>query len=180
MNVARRLAAMLLWTALTVACGTAPAGCASSPSEGYAPVGLFPEDVSTVAIPIFVNESLVRDVEFELTDAVVKEMERRTPYKVTAEARADSILLGRIRSIELDQLSKSRVTALSEEVILSVTIDFEWKDLRTGAMLVERKSFSGQGLFVPSRPTGEPIAIGEYAAVQLLARDVVDELRSNW
>jgi hypothetical protein len=35
-------------------------------------------------------------------------------------------------------------------------------------------------LFVPSNPTGEPIALGEFAAVQQLARDVVAELQAQW
>jgi hypothetical protein len=156
------------------------AGCASDPTKGYAPASLYPEGISTIAVPIFSSGAYTRDVEFELTDALIKEIESRTPYKVVPEGRADTILLGRIKTIELDQLSKSRQTGLSEEVIISVTIDFEWKDLRNGRTLVERESFAGQGFFDPSRPTGEPIELGQFAAVQQLARDVVAELRADW
>jgi hypothetical protein len=99
---------------------------------------------------------------------------------VTAEADADTILLGQVRNIQLDHLSKSRVTGLTEEVIVSVTIDFQWKDLRTGRVMLERRSFSGHGLFVPSRPSSEPIELGQFAVVQQLARDVVNEMRAPW
>ena len=120
------------------------------------------------------------DAQFELTDALIKEIESRTPYKVVPESRADTILLGQVVSVDLDELSRSGETGLSEEVIVSVTIDFQWKDLRNGRVLVERASFSGTGLFVASRPSAEPIELGRFAAVQQLAKDVVSELRADW
>lgn len=156
------------------------AGCASDPTKGYSSASLFPDGISTVAVPIFTNDSYTRDVEFELTDALIKQLEVNTPYKVVSEGRADTILLGQIRKIELDQLSKSQQTGLSEEVIVSVTIDFQWKDLRSGRVIAGRESFTGNGFFDPSRPTGEPIELGQFAAVQQLARDIVAELQAQW
>lgn len=155
-------------------------GCATDASQGYVAGGLFPDAVRTVAVPIFSNDTFERDVEFELTDALIKEIEARTPYKVTASERADSILLGSIRRVEREEVSKSRRTGLSEEVVLSVFLDFEWRDLRTNRPLVQRESFAAHGLFVPSAPAGEPIELGEFAAVQKLARMIVDEMQSEW
>ncbi len=156
------------------------AGCASDPTRGYAAVSAFPAGISTVAVDILDNRTFERDLEFELTDALIKQIEARTPYKVTSRDRADTILTGRIRNVQRDQLSKSRLTGLSEEVTISVTIDLNWRDLRTGEPLLEIESFTGHGLFVPSRPTGEPIELGEFAVVQRLARDIVAEMRANW
>lgn len=155
-------------------------GCASDPTKGYSAKSTFPQAVSSVAVPIFTTRSYVRDVEFEFTDALIKEIEARTPYKVTSEQRADTIILGQINSVELGQLSKSPRTGLSEEVIVSVTIDFQWRDLRSGKVLLERKAYAGHGLFVPSNPSGEPIELGTFATVQQLARDVVAEMRLDW
>lgn len=155
-------------------------GCASDPTEGYAAVSPFPRGISTVSVQIFENNTFDREIEFELADALIKQIEARTPYKVTSPTRADTILTGRVRSVQRDQLSKSRLTGLSEEVVLSVTIDFQWRDLRTDDRLAERWSFSGHGLFVPSRPTSEPLELGQFAVVQQLARDIVAEMRSDW
>jgi len=171
----RTIGAMLLICVLAML-----AGCASDPTKGYAAVSVFPAGVRNIAVPIFTNRTYVRDVEFELTDALIKQIETQTPYKVTSQADADTILTGQIRNIQLDELSKSRQTGLTEEVIVGVTIDFQWKDVRSNRVLVERRSFTGHGLFVPSNPTGEPIALGEFAAVQQLARDVVAELQAQW
>jgi hypothetical protein len=165
--------------------------CASDPSQGWSTRSTFREDIKTVAVPVLVNDTYYRDVGFQLTDALIKEIQRNTPYRVASQKQADSILLGRVTEVELDRLSKSKLTGLSEEVILSVTIDFEWKDRRTGETLVSRRSFMGSALFVPSRSNKEspaitdatarePIELGEFAAVQLLARDVVAELEATW
>ena len=156
------------------------AGCATDPTEGYALASPFPEGVQTVAVSIFENDSYDRGVEYEFADALVKEIEGRTPYKVTSAKRADTILTGRIRSVERDQLSKSRVTGLSEEVTLGVTIDLNWRDRRTGEPLLELRSFTDTSLFVPSNPTGEPIELAEYGAVERLARDVVSQMQADW
>jgi hypothetical protein len=156
------------------------AGCAADPTQGYAFASPFPGGIETVSVSVFENDTYDRGVEFELADALIKEIEARTPYKVTSAKRADTILTGRIRSVERDQLSKSRVTGLSEEVTLDVTIDLNWRDRRTGEPLLELRSFTATGLFVPSRPTGEPIELAEFGAVQRLARDVVPQMQSDW
>jgi hypothetical protein len=155
-------------------------GCASDPTQGYSTKSVYPQGISTIAVPIFTSDSYTRNVEFELTDALVKEIESRTPYKVVPASRADTLLLGQVRQVELDQLSKSRLTGLSEEVIISVTIDFQWKDQRSGKPLLERKTFTGNALFVPSRPSSEPIELGQFSVVQQLARDIVDEMQAEW
>lgn len=156
------------------------AGCATDPTAGYSTQSAFRDDVTSVSVRMFENATFQRDLEFELTDAVIKELQSRTPYRIDSSARADTVLLGRITEARLRQLSKSRVSGLSEEVVISVTIDFEWKDLRTDTTLVERRAFSGQGLFVPSNPERESLELGRYAAVQQLARDIVFEMRSVW
>jgi hypothetical protein len=154
--------------------------CASDPTLGYSSASTFPAQYSTIAIDIFENESFSRDIEFELADALVKEVEARTPYKVTPGARADTLLTGRITRVELDQLSKSKLTGLGEEVVLAVTVDFTWTNARTGEVIEERQGFTGHALFLPSAPSGEPIELAEFGVVQGLARDIVGELRADW
>ncbi len=170
----------VLMTSVLLACCAMGYGCASDPAQGYSSMSIYPDSIRTVAVPIFASDSFTRNIEFELTDALVKEIEARTPYKVVPADRADTILLGQVRKVELDQLSKSRLTGLSEEVIVTVTIDFQWKDQRSGRSLVERRSFAGNALFVPSRPSSEAIELGQFAVVQQLARDIVAELQKPW
>ena len=156
------------------------AGCAADPTEGWSTASVWSTDVRTVSVSMFENSTFNRDFAFEFMDALIKEIEARTPYKVTARGRADTIVTGRIRSIDHTELSKSSLTGLSEEVTVSVTIDLKWTDVRTGELLLELGSFTADSLFVPSNPTREPIELGKFGAAQKLARDVVSEMRADW
>ena len=155
-------------------------GCASSPTDGYTFQSTYPSDYRTVAVHIFDNRTFDRDIEFDLADALVKEIESRTPYKVTYARRADTILTGRIVNVERDQISRSRGTGLGEEVLYIVTVDFSWRDARTDEALTERKDFTADSLFLPSPPHGEPIELARFAVAQQLASDIVDEMRGEW
>lgn len=155
-------------------------GCTADPAAGWSTASAWPADVRTVSVGLFENATPNHDFEFEFTDALIKEIEARTPFKVTAPGRADTIVTGRIRRVQHEQLSKSTLTGLSEEVMVSVTIDLTWTDLRTGESLLELQSFSASSLFVPSNPTREPIELGEFGVAQRLAHDVVTEMQADW
>ena len=180
MRARRTTVALGLVIGLLAAAGLVTAGCASDPTLGWSTTSTYSDAVSSVAVPIARNDSFHRGVEFDLTEALIKAIESRTPYKVTETARADSILSVRIRRVDLDQISTSRLSGLGEEVLVGVSIDFEWRELDTGRRLLEREDFQGHGLFLPSRPTSERIDIGRRAVVESLAKDVVDEMRSSW
>jgi hypothetical protein len=166
--------------AASVALVLVAGACARDPSRGWSMKSTYPDGVATVAVDIFENDTPQRDFEYDLTDALVKELEASTPFKVTSSDRADTILTGRIRRIELNQISKSTLTGLSEEITVGITIDLRWRDLRTGESLLELDSFTADSLFVPSQPSREPIDIGRFGVAQLMARNIVDEMQADW
>src|SRR5207244_7174952 len=57
---------------------------------------LYPPDIHTVYVPVFESDSFRRYLGERLTEAVVKEIELKTPYKVVNSPQADSILYGRL------------------------------------------------------------------------------------
>ena len=155
-------------------------GCASDPSRGYSMDRPFDSEYRSIAVPIIENDTYFREVGFNLTDALVKEIQSRTPYKVTGEGGADTVLKGRITDVNLRQLSKSRNSGLAEEMMYTVTINWEWTDLATGKPIAARQNFSASAVFRPSRPSSEPIELGRFEVVQQLASDMVDAMRSDW
>ena len=156
------------------------AGCASSPTEGYAATSPFPSKYRSVALPVFRNDSLMRGFERDLADALVKQVEQSTPYKVRSEAAADTALRGTITSVDLVQLSKDPGTGLANEMMVRMRVDFEWTDLRTGERIVAKSGVESSALFVPSYPAREPLELGRFVAVEQLARDLVAAMQSNW
>ncbi|MBC8201020.1 MAG: hypothetical protein H8E86_03150 [Planctomycetes bacterium] len=123
---------------------------------------------------------MTRNVEFMLTDAVIKEIQSRTQYRVLGEQYADTLLTGTIKSVDLQMLSQSRNTGLANEMLVKVVIDFEWLNLMQGGRITGRQNFATSAVFIPSRPSSEPFEVGEFAVVQQLASDIVDQMQASW
>ncbi|MCP4798019.1 MAG: hypothetical protein GY885_17845, partial [Phycisphaeraceae bacterium] len=104
-------------------------GCSKDPESGWAMTSTHDDRFQTISIPIFQNDTWFRGLERELGRSLVVEMESRTPYKVTGQGTADTLLRGRIRSAELILLSSSVTTGLADEMLLKSELDFEWVDL---------------------------------------------------
>ncbi len=147
---------------------------------GYSSKELFPTQYQTVASPSFENRTFYRGIEFELAEALVKQVESRTPYKVVAPGVAQTILEGTITEVEQTQLSRRRPGGVPQEVELTITIDFIWKDLSSGEVIADRRGFVSVGRYVPTSGIGEPFEIAQHQAVQRLADDIVSAMRSDW
>lgn len=156
------------------------AACASDPTQGYSFTRSHDSTVRTVAVPIFQNPTFARGLEVELTDAIIKEIQSKTPWRVAPEGTANTTLVGTLTNSRMRRLSTGNATGMSQELSVELTVDFDWKDVRSGKSLVSRKSFTAAESFVPATPANERVEAGQHAAIQRLARDIVAELRSNW
>jgi hypothetical protein len=168
-------------TLLCAALSTLAAGCASHPQDGYAFGAATPEHVKSVYVPMFGNQSLHPGLEASLTENIIKQVQAATPMRVIQRAdAADSTLTGAITDVQFRRLSLASSTGLVQEVAITLTVDFEWRDARTGDVLAARRRFSSSDSFVPSRPTGERLEVGQHAALQRMAQDIVAQMRSAW
>jgi len=155
--------------------------CSSSnPTLGYSSTSLYPTQFRSIAVPIFNNTTTTRNLEFMLTDAVIKEIQSRTHYRILGEQYADTLLTGTIKSVDLQLISQSRTTGLDNEMTVKVLIDFQWINLLQGGRIVGRNNFASSAIFIPSRPSSEPFEVGEFAVVQQLASDIVDQMQASW
>jgi hypothetical protein len=120
-----------------------------------------------------------------LTEAVCKEIERKTPYKVVSTPNADSVLTGRIVSdskkvIVEDQFDQPRESELNWLVQVS------WADRKNvvigkpcdvpiPASLVE---LSQSGKLVPEY--GQSVVSSEQEIVERMARQIVALMEVPW
>jgi hypothetical protein len=166
---------------IVVALVVALSGCGynqGSDSAGYHWGSLYRQDVRTIAVPIFTTRSFDRGVEFNLSQAIVKQIEATTPYKVVPRERADTILEGQVVDVQVGSLSTDPDSAIPQEQMLGLNIDFTWKDLRSGRILVERRGFEHTATYYPT--LGEGRALGRQQAVERLALAIVQELQADW
>lgn len=154
--------------------------CSSDPRQGYAFEGAHDSSVRTVAVPVFQNPTYSRTLEVELTDAIIKEIQRSTPWRVTREGNANATLAGTLSDSTLRRLATNSGSGLVQEMEVTLTVDFEFKDNRTGKVLVGRRNFSASESFIPTTGIQERIEAGQHATIQRLAKDIVAELRSAW
>jgi ABC-type amino acid transport substrate-binding protein len=154
-------------------------GCRSDGS-GYRFNATYDRGVTSVAVPVASNRTMVTGLETDVTEAVAKEIQRATPWRVTGGAQADTELTIEIVDARLSTVSTNRRSGLPDEQTYEITVNFAWRDNRTGRDVQRRERFTAVGVFSPMRQVGERIEVGQRQAVQDLARDLVAELRTAW
>ena len=166
---------------LAAAAAASLAGCGYSAGEakgGYAWGSTFRKDVRTVAIPAFGTKAFSRGDEVALTQALIAQVESRTPYKVVPAERADTILEGTVVSAGTGTVSISPFNTLPQESTYTLSVDFTWKDLRTGQVLVDRRNFDQTSTYYPT--LGEGRFMGRQQVAEALAGSIVNELSGDW
>jgi hypothetical protein len=174
-NVTR--AACCILALICFGCGYSKPGQPSA-NSWYQWKSLYREDVRSVAVPIFKNKSFERGVEFSLSKSVVNQIEMRTPYKVMARERADTILDGEILAVTRQTLTRDPHADLPQEQLYIVRVNFIWKDLRSGRILCERRNFEQTATFYPT--LAENQFVGSQQNVEKLALGIVQEMQANW
>ncbi|MEO0611534.1 MAG: LptE family protein [Planctomycetota bacterium] len=155
-------------------------GCSADPRTGYSFRSPYDSSITTVAVPVFANSTQHTGIETDVTDAIIKELQRETPWRVTQSETADAVLRGRVISVRLLRLSQQSGVGLVQEQGVQVNVSFELVDNRRGETLIARQGFGALASFVPAQPTGERISVGYRGAAEILADDIVTELANSW
>jgi hypothetical protein len=153
-------------------------GCGRS-QGGYSNQWLYPQNVESVYVEMFENESFRRGFEYELTDAVAKRIEAETPYKIVSDRDlADSVISGKIVSLDDEVLSMERETGRPLEKQADVAAVFNWKNLKTGQLMVENVGVREAMSYSPWLNQG--YAYGSEVAVNRLAERIVEKMQVKW
>jgi hypothetical protein len=145
---------------------------------GYHWSSLYRQDIHTVCVPIFTTVDYHRGVEFDLSDALVKKIEEFTPYKVVSRDHADTILEGEIVAIRPEMLSLNPYTATPQEERYTIVVNFTWKQISTGKVLVSRENFEEATSYFPLLGEGQEVAAQNTS--EQLAMGIVHEMEAPW
>jgi len=123
------------WTALLLT----SAGC------GYHTAGhavQLPENVKTIAVPAFINETSTYRIEQLLTASVVREFTTRTHYHILNDPSeaADATLHGTVLSTLATPLTYNSSTGQAASVLVVVSMKVELSD-RQGKVLYQNPSY---------------------------------------
>ena len=139
---------------------------------------LFRPDVKTVHIPIFESDSFRQFLGERLTEAVIKEVESRSPYKVSSLQTADSILQGKLILDQKRVLIESR-TDEGRDVQVNMIVQVGWND-RYGQPLMKSRQIQINQFanFVPEG--GQSLSTAQQEVIDKVARDIVSQMEIPW
>lgn len=154
---------------LALACGYHTAG----------KVNTIPDNVHTIAVPAFVNQTHTYRIEQMLTAAVVREMVTRTHYHVInqVDADADATLKGTVLSTYTTPMTYDSKSGRAASVLVVISMSVTLKD-KQGKVLYENGSYLFREQYEVSR---DPNSFFEEdtPAYQRLSRDFAQTLVSN-
>ena len=158
------------------------AGCASYRVGNQT---LYAPDVRTVYVPMIESTSFRRDLGERLTEAVVKEIELKTPFKVVGSPDADSILSVRMVS------DTKRVTIENQNddpraLEIAMAVEITWLNRRrapirlptTLALPPEMLSVNNIATLIPE--AGQSVATAQQQAITRLAQQIVSTMEEPW
>ena len=101
-----------------------------------------PQDVKTIAIPAFRNETLTYHIEQMLTSSVVREFNTRTHYRILNDGAddPDATLTGTVLSTVASPLTYDTATGRAASVLVAVSMRVRLTD-RNGKVLYENPSY---------------------------------------
>ncbi len=147
--------------------------------------GLFPSNIHTVYLPIARNDTFRHDLGVRLTEALVKEIERRTPYKVTGDPNADSTLICQIMT-ERKQVLTETDTDDPRALNSIISVKALWTN-RRGQLLMNNRvvpaddpaiSFGQEVRFVPE--AGQSVDTANQRLIENLAERIVSQMEIRW
>jgi hypothetical protein len=146
---------------------------------GYSNKSLFPQDVSSVCLEMFDNQSFRRGVEYELSDALAKRIEVATPYKIiSSKDRADTVLTGQIVQVGESVLTVERETGLPLEKEIQLRAVVSWKNLKTLQLLIDNKSVTSEATY--SLYQNQDFTYASALAANNLAKRIVELMEKQW
>jgi hypothetical protein len=146
---------------------------------------LYPAEIRTVYVPMFESVSFRRNLGERLTEAVMKEIELKTPFKVVSDPNADSFLSGRIVEEGKDVLIGSR-EGDPRELQARIRVKVAWTD-RQGRLLrnspdvplpEELIDVQGTGNIVPE--VGQSTETAQQEAIEKIATQIVSLMEKPW
>ncbi len=149
------------------------AGC------GYNVGAPFNPEIRSVHVPVFKSSSNRRFLEYQLTEAVQKQIQGRSHFRLVKENEADTRLTGRIIDLRKSALGQTR-NSDARELQVNLQVEVTWEDKRTGQILAQRQVPIPAELLLAAAQAefavevGQSLATADQTAIDRLARNIVD------
>jgi hypothetical protein len=157
-------------------------GCAA---YRFGSASMFRPGIRTVHVPVVRNDTFRHDLGIRLSEALVKEIDQRTPYKVTGDPNADSTLSCRITN-ETKRVLTETANDDPRALDAAISVRATWTS-RNGELLMQNSvapdndvaiGFGKDSRFVPE--AGQSVDTATQAAIENLAERIVSQMEVRW
>lgn len=138
----------------------------------------FPTDIQTIHVEMFQSREFRRELEFRLTEALVKRIEMDTPYRIAPRSQADAVLTGEVLAVDNRTFGDDFDLDQPREIGSTVVVRFRLQNVKDGTIMVEMPRFVYQTSYIP--PVGETFTQGMTRALDGLAEQIVESMESPW
>jgi hypothetical protein len=174
-NFSRLQAGWLLACLLLLPCS----GC------GYNIGAPFSQEVRSVAVSIPKSDSNRRFLENQIAEAVQKQIQMRTHFRIAHEDEADTSLVLHFKKLQKGVLGQTE-NSDARELQINLQVTAEWIDRRSGEVLRQEgfdlprmpRQLLAQAEYAPE--VGQSLATAETEAVNRLARNIVNMMETPW
>lgn len=153
---------------------------------GYTNKTVLPHNFKTIYVDTVKNGILIEQVyayqpgvEIAITNGVIRRLERDGNLKVVPREQADAVLEMVMIRFEQEGLRFSKLESV-QEFRLFIVLAMRLLDNRTGDIIWEEPSFSGDADYFVSTVRDQALADGTAKAIDRLARNVVDRIVEDW
>jgi len=145
---------------------------------GYKAGGPFRTEVHTVYVDMVGSKEFRRDMEFTLTEAIKKRIGSDTPYRLAPKEKADTILQAELLEERQTAFAPDFQTHQPREKALTLAVRVQWKDVRTGRLLVDHPALLQTVDYLPT--AGEKEKFAQERALDKLASRIVATMYEDW
>ncbi len=166
---------------LLVAIGLGMTGCGYSldRTQTYRVTNSKQQHIQTVAVPVFQSREFRRGLELQLTEALAKQIEAETPFKLAHRDRADTELSGTILEVRQGTLGRDFENDRPRQTAATVIVSWEWRDLRTGEILAENRRFVHTVDYIP--PLGQDFYHAMQEDMDEMAERIIEtSMYADW
>jgi hypothetical protein len=148
------------------------AGCA-----GYRTRFDLPPHLHTFCVRPFTNKTLERNLDFEFTQALIREILAKTDLRAAPEAEADLVIAGEVADLERNTLRR-RSQGLKSEMRLRLYANVTVLDQRKDRVFFQGRDITRRAEFAMNR--GETLRQAREEVLRELARRVVARVFERW
>ena len=146
---------------------------------------LYDPHIRTVYVPVFQSDSYRRNLGERLTEAVMKEIEAKTTYKVVGTPNADTTLRGRITN-DTKRVAVENWYDDPRQLDVDLNVHVRWTDrhdnlIRQTASIPLPPELVAVSASAPLFPElGQSVATAQQQAIQRLAQQIVGMMEAPW